>query len=81
MAKVAAISCPSYPAVMHVNVEKTTDRPTIIAVRDDGVSLRVRAPDRKFSPPHDLIHFVYPDSLKIRETSCHEAILGFVLGT
>ena len=43
---------------MHVNIEKTIDRPTIVAVRDDGVSLRVRAPDRKFSPPHDLIHFV-----------------------
>ncbi len=43
---------------MYLNVEKTTDRPNIIAIRDDGVSLRVRTPDRKFSPPHDLIHFV-----------------------
>src|SRR6266436_9075994 len=40
---------------MRVTVEKTTERPIIIAVRDDGVSLRVRTPDRKFSPPHDLI--------------------------
>jgi hypothetical protein len=43
---------------MYLNVQKTADRPSIIAVRDDGVSLRVRTPDRKFSPPHDLIHFV-----------------------
>ena len=43
---------------MYLNAQKTADRPSIIAVRDDGVSLRVRTPDRKFSPPHDLIHFV-----------------------
>lgn len=50
---------------MHLNVEKTTDRPTIIAVRDDGVSLRVRTPDRKFSPPHDLIHFVVEKAMNL----------------
>jgi hypothetical protein len=50
---------------MHLNVEKTTDRPTIIAVRDDGVSLRVRTPDRKFSPPHDLIHFVVEKAMHL----------------
>lgn len=43
---------------MYLNAQKTADRLSIIAVRDDGVSLRVRTPDRKFSPPHDLIHFV-----------------------
>jgi len=51
---------------MHVNVEKTTDRPVIIAVRDDGVSLRVRAPDRKFSPPHDLIHFIVENGMRLQ---------------
>ena len=43
---------------MYLNAQKTADRPSIIAVRDDGVSLRVRTPDRKFSPPHNLIDFV-----------------------
>ena len=51
---------------MHVNVEKTTDRQIIIAVRDDGVSLRVRTPDRKFSPPHDLIHFVVENGMRLQ---------------
>jgi hypothetical protein len=51
---------------MHVKVEKTPERPTIIAVRDDGVSLLVRAPDRKFSPPHDLIHFVVEKGMRLQ---------------
>ncbi|MBR0773385.1 hypothetical protein JQ625_00940 [Bradyrhizobium diazoefficiens] len=51
---------------MHVTVEKTPGRPTIIAIRDDGVSLRVRAPDRKFSPPHDLIHFVVEKGMRLQ---------------
>jgi hypothetical protein len=43
---------------MLVDAQKTTKGPTIIVFRDDGVRLRVRAPDRKFTPPHDLIHFL-----------------------
>jgi hypothetical protein len=35
---------------MYVHVEKTTQGPIIIVARDDGVRLRVRAPNRKFSP-------------------------------
>jgi hypothetical protein len=52
---------------VRVTVEKTTQRPIIIAVRDDGVSLRVRAPDRKFSPPHDLIHFVVEKGMRLQK--------------
>lgn len=48
--ELAAVNQPYYLTAMHVHVEKTRERPTVIAVRDDGVSLRVRAPDRKFSP-------------------------------
>jgi hypothetical protein len=51
---------------MRVSAEKTTERPIIIAVRDDGVSLRVRTPDRKFSPPHDLIHFVVEKGMRLQ---------------
>jgi hypothetical protein len=51
---------------MHVHVEKTSERPSIIAIRDDGVSLRVLAPDRKFSPPHDLIHFIVEKGMHLR---------------
>jgi hypothetical protein len=51
---------------MRVSAEKTTERPIIIAVRDDGVSFRVRTPDRKFSPPHDLIHFVVEKGIRFQ---------------
>jgi hypothetical protein len=51
---------------MYLNVQKTADRPNIIAVRDDGVSVRVRTPDRKFSPPHDLIHFVVEKGMRLQ---------------
>jgi hypothetical protein len=51
---------------MLVDVEKTTKGPIIIVVRDDGVRLRVRAPDRKFSPPHDLIHFVVEKGMRLQ---------------
>ena len=51
---------------MRVDVEKTRERPTIIAVRDDGVTLRVRAPDRKFSPPHDLIHLIVEKGMRLQ---------------
>ena len=51
---------------MRVDVEKTRERPTIIAVRDDGATLRVRAPDRKFSPPHDLIHLIVEKGMHLQ---------------
>ena len=51
---------------MRVDVEKTRERPSIIAVRDDGVTLRVRAPDRKFSPPHDLIHLIVEKGMRLQ---------------
>lgn len=51
---------------MRVTVKKTTERPVIIVARDDGVSLRVRTPDRKFSPPHDLIHFVVENGMRLQ---------------
>jgi hypothetical protein len=50
---------------MIVTAEKTAERPAIIAIRDDGVSLVIRAPDRKFSPPHDLVHFVVEKTMRL----------------
>ena len=51
---------------MRVDVDKTRECPTIIAIRDDGVNLRVRAPDRKFSPPHDLIHLIVEKGMRLQ---------------
>ena len=48
---------------MHIRATKTADRPRVTVVRDDGVSLSLREPTRKFSPPHDLIHYVVEKSL------------------
>jgi hypothetical protein len=50
---------------LFVIVQKTADRPIITATRDDGVSVRIRSPDRKFTPPHDLIHFAVEKGLRL----------------
>jgi len=48
-----------------VMAQKTADRPIITATRDDGVSVRIRSPDRKFTPPHDLTHFAVEKGLRL----------------
>lgn len=50
---------------MFVEARKTARGPAICVFRDDGVALRVRAPDRKFTPPHDLIHFVVEEGMHL----------------
>lgn len=64
--KLRELSIHSTHAAMHVNVEKTSGRPIVIAIRDDGVRLRVLTPDRKFSPPHDLIHFIVEKGMGLK---------------
>jgi len=54
------------PTEMFVVAQKTAQGPIITVVRDDGVRLRVRAPDRKFTPPHDLIHFVVEKGMRFQ---------------
>jgi hypothetical protein len=65
-AEVATNSHFCYHLKMLVYAEKTTQGPAISVVRDDGIKLRVRAPDRKFSPPHDLIHFVVEKGMRLQ---------------
>jgi len=48
---------------MQVEIRKTDNRPEITIVRDDGVTLVLRPPDRKFPLPHDVVHFVVEQSL------------------
>ena len=60
---------------MRIRVTKTVDRPSLIVVRDDGVSLSLREPTRKFSPPHDLIHYVVEKSLAL-----HGGFWGSIAG-
>ena len=50
---------------MQISVTKTAERPNIVALRDDGVTVALRTPTRKFSPPHDLIHFVVEERLSL----------------
>lgn len=51
---------------MFIDAGKTSQGPLISVVRDDGVKLSLRAPDRKFTPPHDLIHFVVEKGMHLQ---------------
>ena len=48
---------------MHVAIRKTSRWHEIAVQRADGVSLALRSPDRRFSPPHDLVHLVVERAL------------------
>ena len=48
---------------MKVMVLKTPGDPEITILRDDGVTLSLRSVGRKFSPPHDVAHFVVEQGL------------------
>ncbi len=48
---------------MQVEIRKTERWHEIDVRRADGVSLALRSPDRKFSPPHDLVHLVVERAL------------------
>lgn len=56
-----------YYPVMKLDVRKTARQYEITVLRDDGVSLALRPPDRKFSPPHDVVHFVVEQTLGLDE--------------
>ena len=51
---------------MNVVVLKTSGDPAITIVRDDGVTLSLRSVGRKFSPPHDVAHFVVEQGLGLQ---------------
>ena len=48
---------------MQVEIRKTSRWHEIAVQRADGVALALRSPDRKFSPPHDLVHLVVERAL------------------
>ena len=51
---------------MKVEVRKTRTDPEITIHRDDGVTLSLRSVGRKFSPPHDVAHFVVEQGLRLQ---------------
>ncbi len=51
---------------MKIVIQRTTTQHNIKVFRDDGVTLELRPPDRKFSPPHDVIHFVVEQTLGLQ---------------
>ena len=51
---------------MDIAVQKTDGWHRIMITRDDGVTLDLRAVGRKFSPPHDLAHYVVEGMLGLR---------------
>jgi len=51
---------------MRIEIQKSVSRHVIQVFRDDGVTLEVRAPDRKFILPHDIVHFVVEKTLGLQ---------------
>ena len=51
---------------MKVEIQRTSAQHDIKVFRDDGVTLELRPPDQKFSPPHDVIHFVVEQTLGLQ---------------
>ncbi len=52
---------------MEIAVQKTDRWHCITIVRDDGVTLDLRAVGRKYAPPHDLAHYVVEGTLGLRQ--------------
>ena len=51
---------------MKIQIDRTSAQHAIKVFRDDGVTLELRSPDRKFSPPHDVVHFVVEKKLGLQ---------------
>lgn len=52
---------------MRVDVKRTTADPEITIFRDDGVTLSLRPVGRKYSPPHDVAHFIVEKALGLQK--------------
>ncbi len=55
-----------YNIVMKVEIQRTPAQHEIRIFRGDGVTLELRPVGRKFSPPHDVIHFVVEQTLGLQ---------------
>lgn len=67
---------------MHITFTKTGERTYEVVVRrDDGVTLRVRTPDKPLKIPHDMVHYVVERELSMRRGFWGSIAAGAVFGT
>lgn len=67
---------------MEITFTKTGERTyEIVARRDDGVTLRVRTPDKPLTIPHDMVHYVVERELKMERGFWGSIAAGMIFGT
>lgn len=67
---------------MEITFTKTGERTyEVVASRDDGVTLRVRTPDKPLKIPHDMAHYVVERELKMEGGFWGSVAAGAVFGT
>jgi hypothetical protein len=67
---------------MEITFTKTGERTyEIVARRDDGVTLRVRTPDKPLKIPHDMVHYVVERELNMERGFWGSIAAGVVFGT
>lgn len=67
---------------MEITFTKTGERTyEVVALRDDGVKLRVRTPDKPLKIPHDMVHYVVERELKMEGGFWGSIAAGAVFAT
>lgn len=67
---------------MEITFTKTGERTyEIVAQRDDGVTLRVRTPDKPVTIPHDMVHYVVERELGMERGFWGSIAAGMVFGS
>jgi hypothetical protein len=67
---------------MEITFTKTGERTyEILVLRDDGVTLRVRTPDKPLKIPHDMAHYVVERELSFERGFWGSIAAGAVFGT
>lgn len=67
---------------MEITFKKTGARTYEVGVlRDDGVTLRVRTPDKPLKIPHDIAHYVVERELRMESGFWGSIAAGMVFGT
>jgi hypothetical protein len=67
---------------MEITFTKTGARTyEVVVLRDDGVTLRVRTPDKPLAIPHDMAHYVVERELKMGRGFWGSIAAGMIFGT
>jgi hypothetical protein len=67
---------------MEIRFTKTGERTyEVLALRDDGVTLRVRTPDKPLTIPHDMVHYVVERELSFERGFWGSIAASMIFGT